>query len=229
MRMQTKHVLIDLLNYLEEYEHKQVESGQQLTTSNFIAYLHSVHYAEINEKLYIRGGDEVTEVQQFSENRTATNVSILVSLLFRYAKMYTRKALKDSSIRTVDEFALLITLLTHESISKQELIREQVLEKTSGIEIINRLIRRDYIQQFAGAKDRRSKLLKITEKGIGELMQVLPVMNKVSQLIVGNLTVSEQNLLLSLMRKLDHFHNDIYQHEKDATLDQILTKVNPSE
>lgn len=227
--MRTKSIIFDLLDYLEEYEKQHPDTDLELSTSDFIGYLNTVHQPDTLQVDKIRGGKEAWKAWQNNESKMATNVSILVSLLFRYAKMYSRKALKDSGIKTVDEFALLITLLTHDSISKQELIREQVLEKTSGIEIVNRLIRQGYIQQFAGAKDRRSKLLKITEEGTGELMAILPRMNLVSKIVVGNLTPSEQNMLSYLMRKLDHFHNHIFMNEKDSELEDILDKVSPSE
>jgi len=227
--MRSKAIIFDLLNYLDEYEKSVQDVETKLSTTDFIGYLNTVHQPDTLVVDKIRGGKEAWKAWQNNESKMATNVSILVSLLFRYAKMYSRKALKDSGIKTVDEFSLLITLLTHESISKQELIREQVLEKTSGIEILNRLIRQGYIQQFAGAKDRRSKLLKITEEGTKELMRILPKMNLVSKIVVGNLSNSEQNLLSYLMRKLDHFHNNIFMNEKDAELADILDKLSPLE
>lgn len=226
--MRTKHIIFDLLNYLDEYEKGRQDRDEILSTADFIGFINSVHQPDTINDDKIRGGKDAWKATQDTENKIATNVSILVTLLFRYAKMYTRKALKDSGVKTVEEFAILITLLTHDSISKQELIREQVLEKTSGIEIVNRMIRQGYIQQFAGAKDRRSKLLRITEEGTSELMQILPKMNMVSKIVVGNLTTTEQNQLIYLMRKLDHFHNEIFLNEKDAELEDILNKTNPS-
>lgn len=227
--MRTKQIIFDLLNYLDDFEKESEEGNSRLSTTDFIGYLNAVHQPNTLDKDKIRGGSESWKATQHTQDKMATNVSILISLLFRYAKMYSRKALKDSPIKTVDEFAMLITLLTHESISKQELIKEQVLEKTSGIEIVNRLIRQGYIQQFAGAKDRRSKLLKITEEGTRELMLILPRMNVVSKIVAGNLTTTEQNLLSYLMRKLDHFHNDIFLNDKDAELEDIIKRVTPSE
>lgn len=227
--MRTKHIIIDLLNYLEEFENQHKDTEKKLSTADFIGYLNAVHVPDTLSDDKIRGGKESWKVIQYTENRSATNVSILVSLLYRYAKMYSRKAMKDSGLRTVDEFALLITLMTHESISKQELIKEQVLEKTSGIEIVNRLIRQGYVEQFDGEKDRRSKMLKITAQGRQEIIQILPRMNQVSKIVVGNLTQTEQNLLTFLMRKLDDFHNDIFMNEKDAGLEDILRRITPSE
>lgn len=227
--MRTKHIIIDLLNYLDKFENQHKDTEKKLSTTDFIGYLNAVHVPDTISDDKIRGGEESWKVVQYTENRTATNVSILVSLLYRYAKMYSRKAMKDSGIKTVDEFALLITLMTHTTISKQELIKEQVLEKTSGIEIVNRLIRQGYIEQVDGEKDRRSKMLKITHEGRMEIIKILPRMNQVSKIVVGNLTQTEQNLLTFLMRKLDDFHNDIFMNDKDAGLEDILRKVTPSE
>lgn len=227
--MRTKHILIELLDYLDEFENQHKDSEKKFSTADFIGYLNAVHVPDTLSDDKIRGGEESWQVIQYTENRTATNVSILVSLLYRYAKMYSRKAMKESGLKSVDEFALLITLMTHDTISKQELIKEQVLEKTSGIEIVNRLIRQGFVDQFDGDKDRRSKLLRITPQGRNEILQILPRMNQVSKIVVGNLTQTEQNLLTFLMRKLDHFHNDIFMNDKDAGLEDILLKITPSE
>lgn len=227
--MRTKHILIELLDYLDEFENQHKDTEKKFSTADFIGYLNAVHVPDTLSDDKIRGGEESWKVIQYTENRTATNVSILVSLLYRYAKMYSRKAMKESGLKSVDEFALLITLMTHDTISKQELIKEQVLEKTSGIEIVNRLIRQGFVEQFDGEKDRRSKLLKITPEGRREILQILPRMNQVSKIVVGNLTQTEQNLLTFLMRKLDHFHNDIFMNDKDAGLEDILLKITPSE
>lgn len=227
--MRTKHIIIELLDYLDEFENQHKDTEKKFSTADFIGYLNAVHVPDTLSDDKIRGGEESWKVIQYTENRTATNVSILVSLLYRYAKMYSRKAMKESGIKSVDEFALLITLMTHDTIAKQELIKEQVLEKTSGIEIVNRLIRQGFVEQFDGEKDRRSKLLKITPEGRREIIQILPRMNQVSKIVVGNLTQTEQNLLTFLMRKLDHFHNDIFMNDKDAGLEDILLKITPSE
>lgn len=227
--MRSKHIIIELLNYLEEFENQHKNTENKLSTASFIGYLNVIHLPDTISEDKIRGGEQTEDVVQFTENSTATNVSILIGLLYRYAKMYARKAMKDSGIKTVDEFSLLITLMTHDRISKHELIKEQVLEKTSGIEILNRLIRQGYIEQLDDEKDRRSKLLKITPEGRGEIIKILPRMNQVSQIVVGNLTQTEQNLLTYLMRKLDLFHNEIFINEKEAGLDEILQKITPSE
>ncbi len=152
-----------------------------------------------------------------------TDISILIILMFRYAKGYTKKALKDSMINTADEFSFLITLMTYESLSKTELIVKQVMEKTSGTEIINRLLKLGLVEQYNDEVDKRSICVKITHAGRMELVKVLPHMNTVSQIVTGNLNETEKSMLAYMLRKIEHYHNDIFLNKKDADLIELAS------
>jgi len=222
--MRTKQIIIDLLDLLEQYE-QQSPTSNILNTTDFVGFLNTQFKHDSVKRNEISGGRDEFLTNDYTENKVETDISILVSILFRYAKMYAKKALKESNIKTVDEFSFLITLLTHREISKQKLINLQIMEKTSGIEIINRLIRQEFIEQFDDEKDKRSKLLRITEAGRREIISILPRMNLVSKIVVGTLTKEEQNILTYLLRKLDHFHNDIFIHDKENELEIIVEKT----
>lgn len=220
--MKAKHILLDLLDYLELYVADNEKDGVNLSTTDFIGYLNkNIEIASLKRDA-ISGGKDDFLTDQSVKNKISTDISILVSLLFRYAKNYIKKALKGSKINSADEFSFLITLLTYESLSKQELINIQVMEKTSGIEIINRLIKKGYICQFDDETDKRSKRIKITDAGRKELISILPQMNMVAKIIVGKLSVEEQQTLVYLLRKLDDYHNNIFMNQKQATLVEIV-------
>ena len=153
---------------------------------------------------------------------SATDISILIVLLFRYAKGYIKKALKNSPIKTADEFSFLMTLMTYDHLSKSELITKQVMEKTSGTEIINRLIKLGLIEQFADEADKRSVRIKMTMTGRTEIYKILPQMGVVSQIVTGNLNDSEKTMLAYMLRKLEHFHNDIFMNKKDNELEELV-------
>jgi DNA-binding MarR family transcriptional regulator len=55
--------------------------------------------------------------------------------------------------------------VTYESLSKSELIQKQVMEKTSGTEIINRMIKMGLIESFNDETDKRSVRVKMTPAG----------------------------------------------------------------
>mgnify|MGYP002078524185 CR=1 FL=1 len=218
--MKTKDLLFELIQNLDQYENECADSKTGLNMTDFLGFLNSHHQA-VNVKANNIAGDlENKNIQQQDDSNT--DISILIVLMFRYAKSYIRKALKNSMIKSADEFSFLITLITFDSLTKTELIHKQVMEKTSGTEIINRLLKLGLISQFNDADDKRSVRIKITLLGREQLFQILPQMRVVSQIVTGNLTENEKLTLSYMLRKLDSFHNDIYKNKKDMDLIDII-------
>ena len=59
-------------------------------------------------------------------------------------------------------------------ISKSELIQKQVMEKTSGTEIINRMIKMGLIESFNDETDKRSvRVIRISEQAISPSISLL--------------------------------------------------------
>jgi len=112
--------------------------------------------------------------------------------------------------------------MAYQSLSKTELIVKQVMEKTSGTEIINRLLKLGLVEQYNDDIDKRSVRVKITLTGRMELVKVLPQMNNVSKVVVGNLNETEKGMLAYMLRKLEHYHNDIFLNKKDAELIELM-------
>lgn len=156
---------------------------------------------------------------------TASDISILIVLMNRYAKWYMKKVIRDSQLQTPDEFSFLITLMTYDSLSKSELITKQVMEKTSGTEVIRRLIKRGLIAESADNTDKRSIRVSITKSGRDEILRLLPLMSKVTKIVVGNLNAEEINTLSYLLKKLDYFHNNIYTNKKGQSFNEILIET----
>jgi len=218
--MKTKEILIELIEYLSIYESENENSGRNLNMTDFLGFMNSQYRTENIKAVELRG--EVNN-NDFADSRgSETDISILIVLMFRYAKGYIKKALKDSPIKTADEFSFLITLLTYESLSKSELIQKQVMEKTSGTEIINRLLKLGLITQFNDETDKRSVRVRITHIGRMELLKILPQMQTVSQIVTGNLTETEKTMLAYMLRKLEHYHNDIFLNKKDTELEELI-------
>lgn len=222
--MKTKDILIQLVEYLNRYETEADNIGANINFTDFLGFLngqYTPNNIKVNELRGNYSGDELKD-----RDGSDTDISILIVLLFRYAKGYIKKALKDSIINTADEFSFLITLMTHESLSKTELIQKQVMEKTSGTEVINRLLKNQLLDQYNDDVDKRSVRVKITAKGRMELIRILPHMQTVSQIVTGRLDEKEKTTLAYLLRKLEHYHNDIFLNKKECDLPELLLGTN---
>lgn len=220
--MKTKEILIELLDLLEKYENDSIAGNVIPDTNGFLSYLKLERFPVVHKVDTIDGGHFNWDESYGERNLQLTDISILVSMMHRYSKMYIKKAFKDSLLRTGDEFSFLITLLTHSSMTKKDAIHTQVMEKTSGIEVLNRLIKLGFVSQYRDEQDKRSVRVRITDLGRKSILEVLPNMKMVSEIVVGNLNDEEINTLANLLRKLDHFHNEIFNHRKDENLEELL-------
>lgn len=218
--MKTKEILIELIELLSVYEEECTQSGSGVNMTDFMGFLNSRLIPQNVKADSLRNDYSGSDVPD--REGSDTDISILIVLLFRYAKGYLKKAFKDSCINTADEFSFLITLLTCDNLSKTELIQKQIMEKTSGTEIINRLVKLGMIEQWNDDVDKRSIRVKISEKGKFELFNILPNMRMVSQIVSGNLSETEKVMLAYLLRKLEMHHNLIYQTKKDHDLGMLM-------
>ena len=222
--MKTKYLLIkQLIDKVAEYE-QVLPNSDEMSLEGFSNFISRPNDSSFLQMRNLSGALE-PDVQKRG-NKQETTIAILVTFIYRYAKLYAKKVLQDSSISTLDDFSYLILLLTHESLSKTELIQKNVHEKTTGMEIIKRLIKQNLVYQFDDEVDKRSQRVAITEDGKVAIFSILHKLEDVSTIMTGNLTELEKNSLNAILKKLDHFHFDIFMNERNKPLPEIIkTKI----
>lgn len=195
----------------EEYE---LQNGNLQDLAAFGAWLQARY-----------GNTAPQPVPRAEQETVESRIGSYIIFLYRYAKNYTKKALEGSPLQTIDEFSFLIALMFGGSKTKTELIRQAVQEKTSGMEVIKRLLKQGFIRQEEDPADRRSKRLHITPEGQRVLFALFDNMNRVSQIVAGNLTAAEREQLLQLLHKLHLFHKPIFLEQKEASLAEIYDSM----
>lgn len=200
------------------------------------SYKDEVGNTDIKEfTLYLK--DKVLTVDDHSDNHHYTNenylqykelpkveFSTLLTGLYRFARHYVKKAFQNNTIRTIDEFGFLATLVKEKSLLKNELIKLHYMEVSSGSEILKRLIKSNLIYEYPDSKDGRAKRVSLTEDGFREIMSAFDEMYKVSEIVTGKLTGDELKEALVIFNKLQYFHMHIHKESKDDSLDDIYQK-----
>jgi predicted transcriptional regulator len=103
---------------------------------------------------------------------------------------------------------------------KSELIYDMISEFPSGIDIIKRLIKLGLIEEFPDEKDKRSKRIKITEKGIEILVRSFPWMEKISEMAFNQLQEAEKVLLIELLERLSDFHKTHHKNVRNVSIEE---------
>jgi MarR family transcriptional regulator, lower aerobic nicotinate degradation pathway regulator len=214
-------LLKQIVEQVEDYE-KGKKTGDDLNLTDFAQFLNQktqpphAESTRLHAPIVFEGGEIVT-----SDN---SELGTLVSLMYRYVKIYAKRAMENSPLNNVDDFSYLIILLAHGAMSKTELISHNAHEKTTGMEIIKRLKKLGFLAQTAAPTDGRSQFVSISATGQLVLFPLLMEMRKVSTIANGNLTKTELQTLVGLLHKLETFHKDVLNHEKTVDLDGILEK-----
>lgn len=150
-------------------------------------------------------------------------INTLILHMNRYAKSYSKSAIFGSYFSTQEDFIYLINLKAFGEMSKMELIKKNVHEKPVGMQIISRLISQGWIEQSNSFIDKRSKVISITSKGLLALENQMSKIRKATEIVTGDLTHSEKMELIRLLKKLNDFHQPIY--DKNIETEHLLNEA----
>lgn len=186
----------DLVNLTEEFEQESDETDLK----SFAAWL--------SAKLTMddQNPDEPEWVGKANGRTAESVISTLIVQLNRYAKIYSKNALAGSPFTSIDDVIFLLNLLHFGSMTKIKLVEQNILEKSTGIQIINRLISKGYIIETVNVRDKRSKEIFITEEGKTALAEVMGNIRNASRTVVGDLNEKEKLELIRILQKLEAFH-----------------------
>ncbi|MEJ6981178.1 winged helix DNA-binding protein [Pedobacter sp. P351] len=194
----------ELIALSEDFEHEF--QGESRNLSNFSQWL-SEKFSCSDQLKTIAVNWEGKEKGRSAES--IINTSLVH--LYRYAKIYSKIAIADSPFSTIDDVIFLINLLHSGGMTKTQLIEMNIHEKSTGIQIINRLLALGFIYETQNEKDRRSKKISITEAGKTALNAKIDKIRTASKTVVGNLNDQEKNQLILLLQKLESFHQENLQ------------------
>lgn len=151
-------------------------------------------------------------------------ISTLLVHMNRYAKAYSKSAIHGSEFSTQEDFVYLINLKAFGAMTKMELVKKNIQDKPTGMQIINRLIKNGWVIQSDSETDRRSKVIKITPRGLESLSEQMGKIRLATQIVSGDLSYPEKMQLIRLLNKLDDFHHPIFSQHIDSH--ELLQKVN---
>lgn len=150
-------------------------------------------------------------------------ISTLIVHMNRYAKSYSKSAIYGSDFSSQEDFIYLINLKAFGEMTKMDLIKKNVHEKPAGMQIINRLISQGWVNQTDSEIDKRSKVLKISFKGLNVLENQMDRIRKATEIVTGDLKHSEKMELIKLLNKLNEFHQLIYN--KNIETEYLLNEA----
>ncbi|MGB3617072.1 MAG: MarR family winged helix-turn-helix transcriptional regulator [Catalinimonas sp.] len=154
-------------------------------------------------------------------------LSYALLTLYKHAKGYIKRALRETDLASADDWTYLATLMQRGDLTKSELIRRNLQEVPSGTVVINRLLKHGFITSFEDPDDKRARRLRITPSGQEAFVRALPDLQVVSTLVAGRLAPAEKETLRDLLFRLMDFHAPIFTHDGRTDLSIVRAKYLP--
>ncbi len=218
--MKTYQILSALLPIIKDFE-ETIPNNEDFSISTFSSFLSS--YSSTNSVKNVEIND--INIPPHPE-RTDAIIAQNINFVYRYMKRYFKKALNNSPLISLDEYTYLICLLRVEKMTKTELNNINIMEKTSGTEVINRLLKNKLIDQAENPADRRSLFVFITEKGKKMLYELMPELVLAVEILLNPLSLDQKNLLKGLLLSLDKHNRNLFLNEHDTSLLELNKQIN---
>lgn len=173
--------------------------------------------------------DSTPKREPENEPDTKQQFFSLISRLSRLQDFYVKRFFEGIPLNNLLEFNFLSYINKNTSLRKKEIINYHLVEYTTGIDIIKRLIKLNLVSESKDLLDKRSKRLKITTEGKRILMQALISMNKIGYVFLEIQNTNNLVQCLEVLSGIEEYHRNIFAKNNMNTSYEILHSIYPSE
>jgi DNA-binding MarR family transcriptional regulator len=134
-----------------------------------------------------------------------SEAAYLIWRLSKFIKRYTKPLFLDLGINNQDEFAILAHVDYLQESSKKKLVEDNLIDMSSGIDMIGRLIKKGWLIERSNPVDKREKLINLTPMGAKLLQDVYIGFATIPDILV-DMTDEQKIFFVERLKKLDDFH-----------------------
>jgi DNA-binding MarR family transcriptional regulator len=135
----------------------------------------------------------------------AVQAAILITRLQRYLGMYVKPAIKALGFTREHEYNFLYQVSKMNNPNKNDLSKENMVEFSTGRDIIRRLIVKNLVSEKVDPDDKRAARLHLTAKGRKILDKSFDMIAETFTDFLGGLSLKEQVQLVTLLTKLNKY------------------------
>jgi DNA-binding MarR family transcriptional regulator len=150
---------------------------------------------------------------------------ILIRRIGKYHIVYSNKALEGTGLDQIEEFGILVTIFNQVNPIKSEAIYNNIMELSSGTNMLNRMKKRGLINEHSDKEDKRIKRLKLTTKGEESLGKAKVRVLQVAKMMVSVLSDEDKQLCLHLLSPVSERFAGTFPKHKNKAFDEILKEI----
>ncbi|SEO12902.1 DNA-binding transcriptional regulator, MarR family [Mucilaginibacter gossypiicola] len=147
---------------------------------------------------------------------------ILIRRIGKYHMVYSNKALEGTGLDQIEEFGILVTIFNQVNPIKSEAIYNNIIELSSGTNMLNRLKKRGLITEYDDIDDKRIKRLKLTILGEETLGKAKVRVLEVARMMTNVLSEEDKQLCFQLLNPVSEKFDGTFQKFKNKGFDEIF-------
>lgn len=152
--------------------------------------------------------------------RTNDLLSKLLGRIVGIFTVYARKAVGDSPLQ-MEEFYFLNSIRFLGESKKTDIINFNFTELSTGMDILKRLKRAGLTAERTDPNDRRSKLVKATEKADAVLAGFYKIGGMVGDIMFGSMPEEDKQLCIQLLKDVEIRHSKRCIEHRNKMLDEV--------
>lgn len=161
--------------------------------------------------------DEPANAVLFQQMDESARFLEYLSRIARLHDFYIKKFFGELQINNRLDYLFLYTLRAKQSAKKSELINLHLVDYTTGMDIIKRLIANGLLSESPDETDKRAKILSVTPAGLSVLEQSERKLAEETKVFLACINTNKWKKSLSLLEEINKFHSGIFMAHNDKT------------
>ena len=153
---------------------------------------------------------------------------LLLKIIGRIQKLnmnYANLALKGTEINQIEEFGVMQTIKKDKNPRKTDIIYANLLELSSGTDMLTRLKKRGLINEYDDKEDKRSKRIELTEKGKTNIEAAQLKIYKNAKLMMMDLSEDDKAVCIQLLKSVEIKFSGFWQKHKGKDFEEVYNEV----
>ena len=149
----------------------------------------------------------------------------IMGKLIHIYRIYFEAAMAELNVPLPETFYFLNELRFLEEVKKTDLINAMLMEYTTGMDAINKLIKEGYIKSRQHDTDKRATLISLTEKGRNKLQECYKQMSMVTEMMFKSMHPEAIKLCISLLGEAEVYQSKIVHDLKGKPFKEMYEQM----
>jgi DNA-binding MarR family transcriptional regulator len=149
----------------------------------------------------------------------------LIGRIHKLHVIYVSSAFEGTPLNQIEEFGFLVTIQQRKNPKKSEVIYSNLMELSSGTDLLNRLKNKGLIKEYDDTEDKRSKRVSLTSAGEKTVMTCLDRVLKLAKMMLFEMTEDDKQLCIQLLKSVEIKFSSMVQKHKGETFDDIYKEL----